>query len=196
MKNMKVNNQKANKIGVLGAGAWGTALAAALARKHTPQPINLWAREADVVASINDTHENVPYLPHITLPDNICATTDMNTLHDCQTILMVVPSQYARAVIEQAAAIAPANASFVLCAKGLEQKTLQFMSQVASDYIDETQLAVLSGPSFADELAQGLPAAVTLACNDSARAATLANDIGSAGFRLYLSDDVLGAEIG
>jgi glycerol-3-phosphate dehydrogenase (NAD(P)+) len=109
---------------------------------------------------------------------------------------MVVPAQFARRVIADIAPLLKPDASLVLCAKGVERDSLNFMSDVASDYIDEAQIAVLSGPSFAADVARGLPTAVTLACTDATRGAYLCEQIGSAGFRPYLSSDVIGAEIG
>ena len=183
------------RLAVLGGGAWGTALAAVLARKQST-PIDLWAREAETVAAINATHENTPFLPGIALPDNIVATQKLADLAAADVILMVVPAQFARPLLAQLTEHLRPTASLVLCAKGIERETLSLMSDVAADYFAAAQIAVLSGPSFAADVAKGLPTAVTLACADSARGAYLCTHIGAADFRPYLSHDIIGAEIG
>ena len=184
---------------VLGAGAWGTALAVTLAiqrRGASAAPVKLWAHESSTVGAINTQHENKEFLPGLTLPETIVATTALADLADSEIVLMVVPAQFARRVIADIAPLLKPDASLLLCAKGVERDSLKFMSDVASDYIDEAQIAVLSGPSFAADVARGLPTAVTLACTDASRGAYLCEQIGSAGFRPYLSSDVIGAEIG
>jgi glycerol-3-phosphate dehydrogenase (NAD(P)+) len=184
---------------VLGAGAWGTALAVTLANQRrgaSAPPVKLWAHESSTVGAINTQHENKEFLPGLTLPETIVATTALADLADSEIVLMVVPAQFARRVIADIAPLLKPDASLVLCAKGVERDSLKFMSDVASDYIDEAQIAVLSGPSFAADVARGLPTAVTLACTDASRGAYLCEQIGSAGFRPYLSSDVIGAEIG
>ena len=180
---------------VLGGGAWGTALAAVLARKQQA-PVTLWAREADTVAAINQTHENTGFLAGIALPHSIVATQDLGDLADADIVLMVAPAQFARPLLQQLADHVRPATSLVLCAKGVERDTLSLMSDVAADYFDAAQVAVLSGPSFASDVARGLPTAVTLACADAARGTYLCDQIGSQGFRPYLTDDVIGAEIG
>lgn len=185
----------APQIAVLGGGAWGTALAAVLAR-NTPTPITLWAREAETVAAINQTHENTSFLPGITLPDSIIATDRLADLTTADIILMVVPAQFARPILAELATQLPPHVSLVLCAKGVERDSLKLMSDVASDYLSADQISVLSGPSFAADVARGMPTAVTLAANDKARGAWLCAHIASSGFRPYLSGDIIGAEIG
>ena len=189
------NDSGAGGYGVIGGGAWGTALASVLARRHA-MPITLWVREDETLASINQQHENVPFLPGVDLPENIIATQELAALANCQTILMVAPAQFARPLVEQLAPLMRDDASLVLCAKGVERDSLKLMSQMAEDYIAPSQIAVLSGPSFAADVARGLPTAVTLACRDAARGEKLCDEIGSSGFRPYLSDDIIGAEIG
>lgn len=180
---------------VLGGGAWGTALAAVLAR-HKTGPVALWAREAETVAAINETHINHVFLPDIALPETIHATDKLADLADSDIVLMVVPAQFARAVLAELAPLMKPQASLVLCAKGVERDSLKLMSDVAADYVDAAQIAVLSGPSFAADVARGLPTAVTLACADKARGEYLCTQIGAAAFRPYYADDVIGAEIG
>ena len=183
------------KRAVLGGGAWGTALASVMAR-HKKAAVRLWARETETVAAINEGRVNETFLPGITLPETIHATDDLADLAESDIILMVVPAQFARAVLADLAPLMKAEASLVLCAKGIEQESLKLMSDVAAEFIAPAQLAVLSGPSFAADVARGLPTAVTLACADETRGMYLAQEIGAAAFRPYYTDDVIGAEIG
>lgn len=183
------------QLAVLGGGAWGTALASVVARHHN-KPVTLWAREAETVAAINNRHENDLFLPGIALPESISATQHLAELAASDIILMVVPAQFARAVLAELAPLMKADASLVLCSKGIEQSGLSLMSDVAGDFMAPAQIAVLSGPSFAADVARGLPTAVTLACADEKRGMYLCDEIGAAAFRPYYTDDVIGAEIG
>ncbi|WP_353198017.1 NAD(P)H-dependent glycerol-3-phosphate dehydrogenase [Sandarakinorhabdus sp.] len=175
---------------VIGAGAWGTALASTLAGNG---PVTLWAREAEVIDTINEARENRLFLPGITLPAGIAATANLADLATCDMALIVVPAQHLRGVLASAA-IPPAT-PLVLCAKGIEAGSLKLMVEVARDLV-ANPLAVLSGPSFAAEVARGLPCAITLACADAATGAALVAAMARPQFRLYQSDDVVGAEIG
>lgn len=179
------------KIGVLGGGAWGTALAQVAARND--QPVTLWAREDDVVASINAAHENALFLPGIPLAPSIRATSDLAALSDCDALLVVVPAQFLRSVLSQLPAD---NRPLVLCAKGIEAGTQKLVAEIARELHPDAPVAVLSGPTFAHEVAKGLPTAVTLACEDDALRDALADRLGGATFRTYGSSDVTGAEIG
>ncbi len=179
------------KIGVLGGGAWGTALAQVAARND--QPVTLWAREDDVVASINASHENALFLPGIPLGPSIRATSDLAALSDCDALLVVVPAQFLRSVLSQLPAD---NRPLVLCAKGIEAGTQKLVAEIARELHPDAPVAVLSGPTFAHEVAKGLPTAVTLACEDDALRDALADRLGGATFRTYGSSDVTGAEIG
>ena len=181
------------QIAVLGAGAWGTALACVLAHKH--ERVQLWAHETDTVTAINTHHENTLFLLGVPLPENIHATDRLADLADADIILMVVPAQFARPVLAELTTLND-KAALVLCAKGIERESLKLMSDVALDHINAARLAVLSGPSFAADVARGQPTAVTLACADAATGDWLATHIGAAHFRPYLSDDIIGAEIG
>lgn len=178
------------KAGVIGAGAWGTALAQLLASDG--QPVALWALEPDVVDAINRTHENPLYLANIPLSHSIAATGSMADLSDCELLLVVSPAQHLRSVVAQA----PAGVPLVLCSKGIEAGTSLLMSQVAQEAQPTSPIAVLSGPTFAHEVAKGLPTAITLACEDRELGQRLAARIARPAFRPYLSDDVIGAEIG
>ena len=158
-------------IGVLGGGAWGTALACLLADREPEVP--LWAHEAETVEAINTRRENPVFLPDIPMPENLHATADIAELAACNTLLMVVPSQFARAAMTELARHASGDLTLVLCSKGLERDSLKFMSAVASECLPEAAIAVLSGPSFAADVARGLPTAVTLACADATRGEAL-----------------------
>ncbi|KQM99098.1 glycerol-3-phosphate dehydrogenase [Sphingobium sp. Leaf26] len=178
------------KAGVIGAGAWGTALAQLLASDG--QPVALWALEPDVVDAINRTQENPLYLANIPLSPSIAATTSMADLSDCALLLVVSPAQHLRSVVAQA----PAGVPLLLCSKGIEAGTSLLMSEVAQQAQPTSPIAVLSGPTFAHEVAKGLPTAITLACENRELGQRLAARIARPAFRPYLSDDVIGAEIG
>lgn len=178
------------KIGVIGAGAWGTALAQVAAGGGETL---LWALEAEVAEAINASHENPLYLPGVPLSDAILATTRLGDLADCDALLVVTPAQHLRRVLAGSPVCAK---PLVLCAKGLEAGTMALMSEAAAEICPDAPIAVLSGPTFASEVAAGLPTAVTLACADEALAETLAARIARPHFRPYTSTDVIGAEIG
>jgi glycerol-3-phosphate dehydrogenase (NAD(P)+) len=178
-------------VGVIGAGAWGTALAAVLAQKHGR--VLLWSFEADVAEAINKTHGNTTYLPDFRLPDGISATSDLGNMAGCDFLLLVTPAQHLRVILLQ---LPKSHIPFILCSKGIEAGSAMLMSEVLSYLRPETPFAVLSGPTFAHEVAAGLPTAVTLACEDRALGQELSRLIATPSFRPYLSDDVTGAEIG
>lgn len=179
------------KLGVIGGGAWGTALAQVAASDGAP--VTLWARETEVVASINQHHENAQFLKGIRLSTTICATSELAALDDCDALLVVTPAQHMRGLLS---ASAIGKRPLILCSKGIEAGSKQLMSEVAQAACPDAQIAVLSGPTFAAEVARGLPTAVTLACADQALGAQLAGQLARAHFRPYLSTDVIGAEIG
>lgn len=181
-------------IGVIGAGAWGTALAqvAAAAGQH----VTLWALEPEVVASIAASRENTAFLPGVALSPSIRCTSDMSALATADAILAVVPAQFMRATLGQLAPFLTAGTPVVLCSKGIEQGTLKMMTDVLAEALPDCVGAVLSGPSFAKDVAIGLPTAVTLACADPVLGAQLVDMIGIATFRPYLASDLVGAEIG
>lgn len=179
------------KLGVIGGGAWGTALAAVAARGG--EPVVLWAREPEVIDGINADHLNPLFLPGIDLPGGLVATGNLDDLSDCEALLVVAPAQHVGAVLAQ---LPRGDRSLVLCAKGIESGSRRLVGEVAAAVQPGAHLAVLSGPTFAHEVAAGLPTAITLACADLDLGARLAERIGSPTFRPYLSDDVVGAEIG
>jgi glycerol-3-phosphate dehydrogenase (NAD(P)+) len=178
------------RAGVIGAGAWGTALAQLLASDG--QEVALWALEPEVVAAVNGRQENPLYLPNIPLSPAIRATPAMSDLAACDLLLVVSPAQHLRGVVAQA----PAGVPLVLCSKGIEAGSGLLMSEVAAQAQPASPIAVLSGPTFAHEVAKGLPTAITLACEDMSLGQRLAARIARSSFRPYLSDDVIGAEIG
>jgi glycerol-3-phosphate dehydrogenase (NAD(P)+) len=179
-------------IGVIGAGAWGTALAQALASDGSE--VVLWAREPELVAEINARRTNSLFLPSAKLAETVRATGDIAELGKLPALLAVVPAQFLGSVL----AGLPAGArDLVLCAKGIEAGTGRLMADVARDAAPAASLAVLSGPTFAHEVAAGLPTAVTLACaGGEAQWQRLSPLIARPAFRPYYSDDLTGAEIG
>ncbi|MBS0361837.1 MAG: NAD(P)-dependent glycerol-3-phosphate dehydrogenase, partial [Proteobacteria bacterium] len=180
--------------GVLGGGAWGTALAQVCARAG--RSVSLWAREAEVVAAINTSHENTTFLAGVELEPSIRATGDVAALSDCDLVLAVVPAQHLRATLTAFSPHVREGLPIVLCAKGIEQGSLKLMTQVLAETAPQARPAVLSGPSFAREVASGLPTAVTLACPDPGCAEDLADAIATPTFRPYFASDMIGAEAG
>lgn len=185
------------RIGVLGAGAWGTALAASLyAKADSEAPdIPVWALEEEVAASLSSGAGNPVYLPSVDLP-KMQATSDLTDLAGCDALLAVVPAQFARATFEQLAPLIADGTPILLCSKGIERGSLNLMTDVLSQSIPNSIPAVLSGPSFAADVSRGLPTAVTLACADQAMGQRLMDAVGQPGFRPYWSDDLIGAEVG
>jgi glycerol-3-phosphate dehydrogenase (NAD(P)+) len=181
-------------VGVIGAGAWGTALAQVCARAGLT--VALWAREAEVAEDIARNRENSRFLPGVKLDDAIDVTTDLNDLSPWDIVLAVAPAQHMRATLEAFANVARDGLPIILCSKGVEQNSLMFMTEVLAETAPHTVPAVLSGPSFAGEVARGLPTAVTLACADEELGAALAEAIATPTFRPYLANDMIGAEAG
>ena len=179
------------KLGVIGGGAWGTALAqvASAGGRETL----LWALEPGVVESINSAHENTAFLAGVPLSPAIRATSDLSELDDCDAWLVVTPAQHMRSVLERAS---DCDRPLLLCSKGIEERSGQLLNHVAKQVCPNAPVAVLSGPTFAHEVAKGLPTAVTLAAEDNLLAERLRDRIKQPTFRIYVSDDVAGAEIG
>jgi glycerol-3-phosphate dehydrogenase (NAD(P)+) len=180
-----------DKIGILGAGAWGTALAqvASTGGRETL----LWAMEGQVADTINGGHENALFLPGVPLNPAIRATTDISHLDECDVWLVVTPAQHMRSVLNQAP---QCDIPMVLCSKGIEEHSGELLHKVAAQARPGAQVAVLSGPTFANEVAKGLPTAVTLATEELAFAEAFRERIAQPAFRIYVSDDLAGAEIG
>ena len=182
---------KIETIGVIGGGAWGTALAQVAAAKG--HPTWLWAREPEVVEAINGAHENRMFLPGRRLSDAIRATGALADLRECDAWLVVTPAQHMRRVLESASGC---DKPLILCSKGIEDGSGSLLHQVARETCPDADVMVLSGPTFADEVAAGLPTALTLAAPDLDRAEAVRERLALPQFRLYLSDDVAGAEVG
>ncbi len=182
-----------NRIGVIGGGAWGTALAALAAEGGDAM---LWARNADVVADVNGRHCNSLYLPDIALPANLRATADLADLAACDALLLAMPAQTLRAFARQIGERIGANKPLVLTAKGIEIASGALLGQVLVEELPEAPALILSGPTFAAEVARGLPTAATLAGGDAGLVAALAARLSRPTFRPYASDDPVGAQIG
>jgi glycerol-3-phosphate dehydrogenase (NAD(P)+) len=181
-------------VAVIGAGAWGTALAqvaAAAGRKTT-----IWALEREVVEAINGRHENTLFLPGIFLNAAVIATSDLAEAAQAELILAAPPAQHMRPVLRALAPHLPAESAVTLCAKGVERGTLALMTDVLAQELPRATPAVLSGPGFAKDVARGLPTAVTLASQDTAYLERVTATIGLPTFRPYGADDLIGAEIG
>ncbi|MES2002806.1 MAG: NAD(P)H-dependent glycerol-3-phosphate dehydrogenase [Pseudomonadota bacterium] len=179
------------QLAVVGGGAWGTALAQVAATGG--RDILLWALEDDVVSAINRIHENPIYLKGQKLSPAIRATSNFSELSAADAWLVVTPAQHMRATLERSPC---PNMPLILCSKGIEEGSGKLLHDVAREVCPTSPIAVLSGPTFAHEVAAGLPTAVTLACGDEAVGAALRARIALPAFRIYASDDVTGAEIG
>jgi len=182
------------QVAVLGAGAWGTALALAMLRAG--HAVRLWAREEKSVAALN-RGENPAYLLGIALAPGIAATTDMAAaLAGADCVLAVTPAQSLRSVLASARPLMPKGVPLVLCAKGIERDTGALLSTIAAEALPENPIAALSGPSFATDVAKGLPTAVVVAARSEELAADLAARFSAENLRCYSSDDLVGVEIG
>lgn len=189
-------------IGVIGAGAWGTALAATARRAG--RRVTLWAREPEVVDAINKRHENESFLPGIALDPAIEATGDLAVAAKADAIILVVPSQFVRTTCRSLAALLASGTPVIICAKGVEPDSGALMSDVVAAELPDNPLAVLSGPTFAGEVANHLPTAITLATadadggldGDETLGSRLALALSTPEFRPYVTDDLVGAEVG
>ncbi|MER9638621.1 NAD(P)H-dependent glycerol-3-phosphate dehydrogenase [Mesorhizobium sp. M0228] len=182
------------RVAVLGGGAWGTALALAMLRAG--HSVRLFARDPETVAAI-DRGENPRYLPGIALDPGIAATSDIKlALADADCVLAVAPAQSLRAMLTAASSHVPKGVPLVLCAKGIERDTGALLSSIAEEILPANPVAALSGPSFATDVARGLPTAVVVAARDEALAADLAARFSAENLRCYSSDDLIGVEIG
>jgi len=189
-----------SRVAVIGAGAWGTALAIALGRKGG-NAIHLWANEPEVVASITERRINERFLPGFRLPDTIQATNNLDVaLAEAEIIVSVMPSQYCRTLFQRMVPALRPETLLVSCTKGLENGTLSRMSEVIEDVLRErkftARIGTLSGPSFAKEVARGDPTAVAVASTDSELARAVQQAFNSSRFRVYTNDDVIGVELG
>jgi glycerol-3-phosphate dehydrogenase (NAD(P)+) len=181
-------------VGIVGAGAWGTALS--VSARRAGRDVIVWAYEPETVAEINQRHRNSLYLPGITLDPAIEATAKLSEVATCDLLLMVTPAQELRAIAGELAAYVRPGQPLVIGAKGIERASGSLLSQAIAETLPQGEPAVLSGPSFAAEIARGLPAALTLASPSEGQGRELAHALSHASFRCYWSDDVVGAEIG
>jgi glycerol-3-phosphate dehydrogenase (NAD(P)+) len=181
------------KIGVIGAGAWGTALA--INAQRAGRDVLLWALEQSVADSINQDNQNPSFLPGMTV-EGIRATTDMSEMTSCDAIMAVTPAQFMRGSLETLSEHMTAEKPVMLCSKGFETKSLKMMTDVLSETLPLAIPSVLSGPSFAKDVSLGLPTAVTLATTTEADGQNWVEAIGRPEFRPYLSTDLVGAEAG
>ncbi|NMM43769.1 NAD(P)-dependent glycerol-3-phosphate dehydrogenase [Rhodospirillaceae bacterium KN72] len=185
---------KTHSVAVLGGGAWGTALACAARRAGSD--VRLWARNPDVAAGISGG-SNPTRLPGVTLSSGIDASTELDAvLPGADCVLLAVPAQAVRGIMENAAPLLSDGVAVAICAKGVERGTLKLMTDVVAETAPAARIGVLSGPTFAGEVARGLPTAVVIAAPDEEAAKTIQSAVGSGSFRAYLSDDTVGAEVG
>ena len=180
--------------GVIGAGAWGTALAQVAG--WAGLDVLLQAREPEVVESIRARRVNEAFLPGVTLDDRVSVTADLADLASCDVILAVPPAQHMRSTLAAFSAYHRPGVPVILCSKGIERGSLKLMTDVLAETLPGAPAAVLSGPSFAGEVARGLPSAVTLACADADLGEELMWTLSAPGFRPYLATDLIGAEVG
>ena len=184
---------KANtKIGIIGAGAWGTALSNILAKN---QNVILWAKEKNVCDNINKNRENKRFLPKIKLSKKINCTTEINDICNCDILFLVIPVQYLSSVLSKLKNSLDTKTIFVCCSKGLEMNSLKLPSQIVSSIFPKNKIAIISGPNFANEIAKGLPAATVVASKNEEVSKKIANLIKSPTLRPYLSSDIIGSQI-
>jgi glycerol-3-phosphate dehydrogenase (NAD(P)+) len=184
-----------SRIAILGAGAWGTALTISLARRGGHE-LTLWSHSVKLADHLIETGENLPYLPGFTLPMDVQVTSDLpGTIFEANIIVLVTPSAHLRATMQEIAPLLTRDQIIVCASKGLEEKTYLRVSQVIGAVTDNA-CAVLSGPSFAQEVAAGLPTACVVAANMSDVALTVQRDFASPSLRLYTNDDMAGVELG
>ncbi len=183
-----------DSINIIGAGAWGTALAIAMARAGRSPA--LWCRQESQADLLNNDSENQRYLPGIPLPDTITATADLQQAAAADILFVVVPAQHVRRTLQQMSTFLDPQTALVICAKGIEKTTGKMMSEVIEECLPEQPYAILSGPNFAHEIAKGLPAATTLATPSADWGPRLSKAIGLPTFRPYYTNDVVGAQMG
>jgi len=189
-----------SEIAIIGAGAWGTGIAIVLGRKGTHR-VRLWAHEPEVCGSIAQQRVNDLFLPGCPIPDSVVASNDLATvLQGAQIVVSVMPSQHCRSLFQRMRTLIPRQALIVSATKGLEESSLQRMTQIISQVLQADGLALpvgaLSGPSFAQEVARGDPTAITIASSDGALSRTVQQEFSGPSFRVYTNSDVIGVELG
>jgi len=182
------------KIGVVGGGAWGTALAQTLSQAG--RDVTLWAYEVDTVQEINEHLTNRIFLPGVELDERLRATSSLEDICSSELLLLVPPAQHLRRIAGQMAPHLKPQTPAMICAKGIEQSTGKLLGEVLSEALPEAELGIVSGPSFAGEVARGLPAALTVACADEAIGVRVAQSIGSRQLRAYWTNDLVGVQLG
>jgi glycerol-3-phosphate dehydrogenase (NAD(P)+) len=183
-----------DKIAVLGAGSWGTALAIQLANRH---PVSLWGHLPEEVVALGKARQNEQFLPGVIFPDKLQLTADLaRAVAGATEVLVVVPSHAFASVCAALAAISPTLQHLSWATKGFDPVSNNLLSQVAAEYFPQADLAVVSGPTFANEVASGMPTAITIAASSESYATRLAGYLHSDNFRAYTTDDILGVQIG
>ena len=182
------------RIGVVGGGAWGSALAHVVAARDLA--VTLWAHEPETVREINAQRTNQVFLPGVTLAAGVQAVENLAELANCDLVLLVPPAQHIGRIGRELAGTLGPDVPVVICAKGIEQATGRLLGEVLSDVMPGAQIAALSGPSFAAEVARGLPAALTVACGDETTGEAIARALGSKQMRLYWTRDLIGVQLG
>jgi glycerol-3-phosphate dehydrogenase (NAD(P)+) len=182
------------RIGIIGAGAWGTALG--LVALRAGRAAIVWAREKEVADSINAAHENPAFLPGVALDPALAATGDLATAAQSDALLLAVPAQFLRAVTRELARHVAPGLPCAICAKGIERATGALLTEICAETLPAPRLAVVSGPTFAPEVARGLPAAVTIAASDPALGRAFVAALGGRAFRPYVGSDPAGSQIG
>ncbi len=182
------------RIGVIGGGAWGTALAQTLAAAG--RDVMLWAYEADTVREINQHHTNRVFLAGVDLDPDIRATGSLAEIAGQDMLLLVPPAQHVRRIARELQTLLPRETPVLICAKGIEQGTGKLLGEIIASELPEATYGVLSGPSFAGEVARGLPAALTVACAQESLSAQVAAALGSRSLRIYWTDDLIGVQLG
>ena len=182
------------RVGVVGAGAWGTALA--ILANRTGSKVKLWTRNSNVLESVEDSRINESYLPGIMIDPAIKITSSLEEVCDADMLIVAIPSQNMRAVCISMADRVDTDMPFILATKGIERGSLALMSEVVQSVMPLNPVAVLSGPNFADEAARGQPTATTVACEDPELGERILYAIGGKHFRPYMSDDLIGTQLG
>ena len=182
------------KIAIIGGGAWGSALAQTMA--NAGRDVIIWAREPEVVSSINEKHENELYLPGIPLNKSIKATDSLTEAAQSDALLLCTPAQHVRSTLQSLKADIAEGKPCIICSKGVEVETGYLMSEIMDEVVPGATYAILTGPTFAAEIARGLPSAVTVATHDKDVGAELVEALTNKTLRIYTTDDVLGTQIG
>ncbi|MBN67543.1 MAG: glycerol-3-phosphate acyltransferase [Rickettsiales bacterium] len=185
---------KAARVGVIGAGGWGTALG--IVANRAGSDVTLWTRNEHVIDSISKRRVNEPYLPDVFIDPSIQITSELNEVCQHDYVILAVPSQYLRALCISISDMLASNVPLVIATKGIERGSLMMMSEVVRAILPHNPIAILSGPNFAKEVATGMPSATTIACTDQILGEKLIYSMGGKFFRPYYSNDVMGAQVG